>query len=179
KNIGSGWETKVWSDPWIPTTPARPPISRLEATDPNLYVNHLMDPISKTWNMTKLKDLIAPEDIPRILGLHPSSSFSRDSYIWAHTKSGNYSVRSGYWAAKASPRGDCDLPFQGPSVSALQAQSWKIQSSRKIKHFLWQTATGCLATCQRLVDRHLRTDKTCPRCGMCDETINHVLFECP
>ncbi|KAG7563954.1 Ribonuclease H-like superfamily [Arabidopsis suecica] len=106
--------------------------------DRNLYVNELIDPISKTWNMAKLQDLIAPEDIPRILGLHPSFSFSRDSYIWAHTKSGNYSVRSGYWAAKASPRGDCDLPFQGP-----------------------------------------RTDKTCPRCGMYDETIKQVLLECP
>ena len=126
KNIGSGWDTKVWNDPWIPTLPARPATSKLVTTNPNLYVNELIDQSFKTWNIAKLQELIVPEDIPHILGLHPSLSFSRDSYMWAFTKSGNYSVRSDYWAAKASPREDCDLPFQGPSVKALQAQSWKI-----------------------------------------------------
>ena len=126
KNIGSGWDTKVWRDLWIPTLPARPATSKLVITNPNLYVNELIDQSFKTWNIAKLQELIVPEDIPHILGLHPSLSFSRDSYIWAFTKSGNYSVRSDYWAAKASPREDCDLPFQGPSVKALQAQSWKI-----------------------------------------------------
>ncbi|XP_019097419.1 PREDICTED: uncharacterized protein LOC109131190 [Camelina sativa] len=179
KNIGSGFDTRVWSDPWISSIPARPALSKLDNTDPNLFVNALIDPVSKSWKVELLHELIQPEDIPRILGLHPSSKFSRDAYVWTHTKSGNYSVKSGYLAASASRRGDCGLPFQGPSVSALQAQSWKIPTSRKIKHFLWQSVSGCLVTCQRLVNRHLATDRLCPRCGMEEESINHVLFECP
>ncbi|KAL9301017.1 putative ribonuclease H domain, reverse transcriptase zinc-binding domain-containing protein [Arabidopsis thaliana] len=46
-------------------------------------------------------------------------------------------------------------------------------------HFAWQCITGCLATCQRLVYRHIGTDKGCPRCGAEEETINHILFHCP
>jgi len=69
--------------------------------------------------------------------------------------------------------------FQGPSVSALQAQVWKLKTTRKLMHFAWQCITGCLATCQRLVYRHIGTDKGCPRCGAEEETINHILFHCP
>ncbi|KAG7543424.1 Reverse transcriptase zinc-binding domain [Arabidopsis thaliana x Arabidopsis arenosa] len=179
KNIGSGFDTRVWSDPWIPSIPARPAKGRLANPDPNLFVNDLIDPGTKRWKVDKLQDLVSPEDVPAILGLHPSLTFSRDLFIWSHTKSGNYTVKTGYLAAQACRRGDCDLPFQGPSVTALQAQSWKIPTSRKIKHFIWQSASGCLATCQRLADRHLGTDRTCPKCGTFEETINHVLFECP
>ncbi|KAG7559082.1 Reverse transcriptase domain [Arabidopsis thaliana x Arabidopsis arenosa] len=179
KNIGSGYDTRVWSDPWIPSIPARPAKSRLANPDPNLFVSDLIDPGTKRWKVDKLQDLVSPEDVPAILGLHPSLKFSRDLFIWSHTKSGNYTVKTGYLAAQACRRGDCDLPFQGPSVTALQAQSWKIPTSRKIKHFIWQSASGCLATCQRLADRHLGTDRTCPKCGTFEETINHVLFECP
>ena len=37
----------------------------------------------------------------------------------------------------------------------------------------------CLATCQRLYFRHIGRDKKCPRCGADEETINHLIFECP
>ncbi|KAG2249661.1 hypothetical protein Bca52824_089289 [Brassica carinata] len=56
---------------------------------------------------------------------------------------------------------------------------WKLKAPRKIKHFLWQALTGCVATCSRLADRHCGTDRSCPRCGNGEETINHLLFLCP
>ena len=58
-----------------------------------------------------------------------------------------------------------------PSTTALKAMIWK--------YFLWLALTECLATCSRLVDRHCGTDRTCPRCGFEEETINHCLFLCP
>ncbi|KAF8045512.1 hypothetical protein N665_4779s0001 [Sinapis alba] len=33
--------------------------------------------------------------------------------------------------------------------------------------------------CSRLSDRHCGNDRSCPRCGGDDESINHFLFECP
>lgn len=55
---------------------------------------------------------------------------------------------------------------------------WKLKTSHKIKHFLWQALLDCMAMCSRLADRHCRTDRTCPRCGVEEETINHCLFLC-
>lgn len=91
--------------------------------DPHLYVSDFIDFSTKFWKVGLLKDLFVQEDIPLILGIRLSAYFSNDSYSWCYTKSGAYTIRSGYWAANARPRGVCDLPVQGPSVSTLQAQA--------------------------------------------------------
>ncbi|CAA7044586.1 unnamed protein product [Microthlaspi erraticum] len=71
------------------------------------------------------------------------------------------------------------LPVFGPDIRRLQAQSWKVKCTTKLQHFLWQIITGCLSVGARLCSRGMRVDPLCVRCGMGDETINHMLFECP
>ncbi|KAG7581014.1 Reverse transcriptase zinc-binding domain [Arabidopsis suecica] len=179
RTIGSGMLTKVWEDPWIPTIPARAAKSLLDTRDPLLYVNDLIDQSTKLWKLDRLQALIDPADIPLILGIRPSRTYLSDGFSWSHTKSGNYSVKSGYWAARELSRPTCDPPFQGPGVSALQAQVWKLKTTRKLMHFAWQCVSGCLATYQRLSYRHIGNEKGCPRCGGSEESINHLLFDCP
>ncbi|CAA7059558.1 unnamed protein product [Microthlaspi erraticum] len=43
KSIKSGFDTKVWADPWIPTIRARPALDNGNGRYPNLYVNHHID----------------------------------------------------------------------------------------------------------------------------------------
>ncbi|XP_024012343.1 uncharacterized protein LOC112086786 [Eutrema salsugineum] len=179
KNIGSGFETLVWSDPWIPDDPPRPPEGLHVEQDPLLFVNSLIDFESKQWKLARLRELFPPKEIAFILGIRPSQYVSRDGYSWSLTKSGNYTVKSGYWIARSLSRLACEPPLQGPSTTVLSAQAWKLKTTRKIKHFVWQCITGCLATCQRLASRHIGRDKRCPRCGAEEESINHVIFECP
>ncbi|WZZ81200.1 hypothetical protein YC2023_101772 [Brassica napus] len=62
-----------------------------------------------------------------------------------------------------------------PSVTALKKEVWKLKTSRKIKHFLWQAISGFITAASRLC----ATDRSCLRCGAEEETINHILFECP
>lgn len=40
-------------------------------------------------------------------------------------------------------------------------------------------ASGYLAVIKRLTRRHMQCDKQFLRCGESDESINHVIFECP
>ncbi|KAG2304580.1 hypothetical protein Bca52824_033231 [Brassica carinata] len=44
---------------------------------------------------------------------------------------------------------------------------------------MWQSLSNCVPVCSRLGDRHCHPVRTCPRCGNDDETVNHILFECP
>ncbi|XP_019093315.1 PREDICTED: uncharacterized protein LOC109129508 [Camelina sativa] len=118
-----------------------------------------------------------PQDIHLILGLKPSKTFMLDDYVWIHTRSGHYTVKSGYRVATEETIG-CQEVLE-PSLTKLKSQVWKLKSPRKIKHFIWQAISGCIASCSRLADRHCGTDRTCPRCGAYEESINHVLFECP
>jgi len=179
KTIGSGFGTYIWTDPWIPDSPARPPKGLAVERDPLVCVNSLIDFRTKQWKMDRLRDLFLSEEITLILGIKPSLNVSSDGYCWTMTKSGNYTVKSGYEVARTLSRPICDHPSQGPSVTALKAQAWKLKTTRKIKHFVWQCVSGCLASCQRLFYRHIGRDKGCPRCGAEEETINHLIFECP
>ncbi|KAL9840320.1 hypothetical protein AtNW77_Chr2g0226981 [Arabidopsis thaliana] len=135
RTIGSGMLTRVWKDPWIPTIPARPTKSILDIRDPLLYVNDLIDQNTKMWKLDRLQALVDLVDIPLILGIRPSRTYLSDGFSWSHTKSGNHTVKSGYWAARDLSRPTCDPPFQGPGVSALQAQVWKLKTTLKLMHF--------------------------------------------
>ncbi|XP_023640349.1 uncharacterized protein LOC111831070 [Capsella rubella] len=179
RTIGSGMLTRVWVDPWIPIIPPRPAKTVLAFQDLHLYANDLLDRDNHQWNLDHLNALVDPMDIPLILGIRPSRTSLSDEYSWVHTKSGNYIVKSGYWAARNLSRPSYDRPFQGPDVSVLGAQVWKTKTTRKLKNFMWQCLSGYVATCQRIFDRHIGNERGCFRCGFRKETINHLLFECP
>ncbi|KAG2332380.1 hypothetical protein Bca52824_003560 [Brassica carinata] len=66
-----------------------------------------------------------------------------------------------------------------PSVTKLKKEVWKLRTSWKIKHFIWQALAGFVTAASSLCDRHCATDRSCIRCGAEEETINHILFECP
>ena len=102
-----------------------------------------------------------------------------DGYAWNFTKSGAYSVKSGYHRLQKAKLGDDEAHIVQPSITGLQSHVWSIPAPGKMKHFMWQALTGCIATTERLAYRHLGTDRSCPRCGDPEETINHLLFECP
>ncbi|XP_023644490.1 uncharacterized protein LOC111832411 [Capsella rubella] len=177
KNIKSGFSTKVWFHNWIPTIPARPAKDNGVFRDPHLYVNHLIDFNTKEWKRDMLQELIDPADIPLITGLRPSRQFQVDDFIWVYNKSGLYTVKSGYLLASKEALASREV--LEPSISKLQNQVWKTRTARKVKHFMWQALSGCIATCSRLTDRHCGRDRSCPRCGAEEESINHLLFECP
>ena len=102
-----------------------------------------------------------------------------DGICWIFTKSGLYTVKSGYELASRLKKEKNIQQATKPSTNSLKAMIWKLKTTRKIKHFLWQALSDCLATCSRLVDRHCETERLCPRCGTEEETINHCLFMCP
>ena len=69
--------------------------------------------------------------------------------------------------------------FYGPTVDILKAYCWKVKCPPKIKHFLWQLLSGCIAVMKNIKAREIQGDICCTRCGDQEESINHVFFECP
>lgn len=88
-------------------------------------------------------------------------------------------MRSDQYIAVDQRRRQSVNPVVEPSIKPLKKQVWKLKTARKIKHFLWQTLSGCMASASKLVERHCGTDTMCQRCGAEIEDINHILFECP
>ena len=64
-------------------------------------------------------------------------------------------------------------------MDILKAYCWKLRCPPKIKHFLWQLVTRCIAVKKNLHKRGIPGDIVCARCGAEEESINQVFFECP
>ncbi|XP_013632420.1 PREDICTED: uncharacterized protein LOC106337859 [Brassica oleracea var. oleracea] len=141
--IGSGYNTRVWFDQWIPTQTPRLVKDNGTWRDPKLYVNHLIDHSTGEWRMDLIQNICDPGEISLIQSIRPSRSIKADGFCWTHTKSGLYTVKSGYELAT-------------------------LEKSER-----------CVAVCSRLAERHCRNERACPRCGGDEETINHLLLECP
>lgn len=181
KTNWSGCNTKAWNEPLIPDKLTRLPRSNHRHTMKNsqLLVRDLMRHNSMEWNETLIRELFHPEDVVLILGIRPSRRFNLDGYAWSYTKSGTYTVKSDYDLVHNSNTLQENRQIPEPSITYLLRQVWKIKTPTKLKHFMWQALAGCVATCPRLTFRHLGNDKSCPKCGAPEKTINHVIFECP
>ena len=129
--------------------------------------------------MDLIKNICDPDEVKLIQSIRPSRHIKPDGFCWTHTKSGLYTVKSGYELASLAQEENVEQQVLEPSINPLLSKVWNLKAPRKIKHFLWQCLTGCVAVCSRLADQHCGTERSCPRCGGDDETINHLLFECP
>ena len=124
KTIGSGCSTRVWLDPWIHVIPARPASDNGIYRDQDLLVSHLIDENSKQWSTDILESLIDPGDIPLIRSIRPSSVGKEDDYCWIHTKSGLYTVKSGYELATKLKEEKRDQYVLEPSINLLKDMIW-------------------------------------------------------
>ena len=175
--VGSGASISVWEDPWIPAQFPRPAISNGSVIDPSLKVNNLIDSRSNFWNIDFLNEIFVPEDVLLISAMHLGSSTKEDSLGWHFTKSGKYTVKSGYHTTRLD-HFDVNLAFIGPDIKTLKAHIWKVQCPPKLRHFLWQVLSGCVPVTENLRKRGINCDSGCARCGAMEETINHTLFQC-
>ena len=98
---------------------------------------------------------------------------------WHFTNNGRYTVKSGYQVERVYPDKEKPLVLYGPNVDILKAFCWKVKCPPKLRHFLWQLISGCIAVKKNLKARGMQGEISCDRCGAPEESINHVFFECP
>ena len=98
---------------------------------------------------------------------------------WHFTKNWRYTVKTWYQLERVYPDGEKPPDVFGPTVDALKAFYWKVRCPPKIKHFLWQLVSGCIAVKKNLQAQGLQGEIYCVRCGVLEESINHVFLKCP
>ncbi|XP_010513392.1 PREDICTED: uncharacterized protein LOC104789381 [Camelina sativa] len=98
--VGSGCSISVWRDPWLPDIRPRSVNGRGRFLLPSLMVNHLINPVIKDWHLPILEEFFDPVDIPLIQSFPVSKTSQPDRLLWHYTKSGKYSVKSGYRLAR-------------------------------------------------------------------------------
>ena len=173
------FNTRVWFDCWLPTSIPRLTKDNGAWRDPKLYVNHLIDHSTGEWKIDMIRNICEPDDARLIQSIKPSRHFKADGFCWVHSNSGVYTLKTGYDLAAQLNDESEEQQVLEPSINPLLTKVWNLRAPRKMKHFLWQCLTGCVAVCSWISDRHCGTDHSCPSCGDEEESINHLLFECP
>lgn len=103
-----------------------------------------------------------------------------DYNCWMHTTSGDFTVSSGYWLVnKINNEELIRKADMMPSLNIIKGQVWDLETSQKIKLFIWRVLSGAVSVVDNLAHRGLKLDLRCQFCGAEIESINHVLFTCP
>ncbi|XP_009127063.3 uncharacterized protein LOC103851935 [Brassica rapa] len=176
--IGNGESTRLWSDSWICPEKNLKPIGPVQQKDQDLLVSDLLSRETKEWNKAMVENLL-PELATLIYSIRPSILDNQDSYIWSLQKSGDYSVKSGYYSKQADKNSSTLLPSaQRPEDTwNWKKHVWNPPLLPKLKHFLWRIAKKALPTGENLQRRGINANVMCCRCGEA-ETLPHIFFHC-
>ncbi|KAG7543654.1 Reverse transcriptase domain [Arabidopsis thaliana x Arabidopsis arenosa] len=164
--IGDGASTFVWTTRWLLDGVMRAPLMKNIIFDLDLQVKDLLDITTQTWDIVKLQHHFYPRDVELVLKMKPVMS-SEDFLIWEHTKSGAYSVKSGYWFAYQREKVDLlREAMMQPSILAIKDQLWKTNTATKIHNFMWKAVSGGIPVVDKMIARGLNVDSRCQSCGL-------------
>lgn len=185
--IGNGKGTKLWQERWLNRKPASKVQSMKRQQSPtsvcladDMKVSELLQSNGRDWNTELIEELFSEEVRDKIYDITPAGKESDDSYAWDYTKTGHYTVKSGYWVQVniINARQETQEILQ-PGLDVLYQMIWKLETSPKIHPFLWRCLKNSLPVAGNMYSRHISKDSRCIRCGQEDETVNHLLFTCP
>lgn len=143
-------------------------------------ITDLFDHNNNNWKQEDISNLIGNQAVRLILSsakIPNPSAILNDRLIWDGSKSGKYSTKEGYLILQ-------ELHHQPPEYGDMKIKAWKMIWSwklvlPKIKTFLWRGIHGGLA---KALDMHKRIhaiDPKCQRCATGNESLTHLLFNCP
>ncbi|XP_056863970.1 uncharacterized protein LOC108850387 [Raphanus sativus] len=175
KAIGNGQTTKIWSDSWISPTAKLLPYGPPTEVSRDLVVADLLTRETGEW-ITSMVEAIFPELAHLILLIKPSVQRLEDGFVWLKTKTGIYSVKSGYYALREET---VELHIS-PNILSFKWQQhiWKSPSPPKLHLFLWKLCRGALPLGSSLLARGINISGLCPHCNE-PETALHLFFLCP
>lgn len=121
-------------------------------------MSKLILPGTNEWDVPAIQRILPQyEDIIRCLV--PSAFLSPDERVWLPNASGVYSTKSGYAMAKLFNGSAADQTFN------WKKNIWQLDTSPKIKHFLWKANNRALLVGSALANRGMSLNPTCKRCG--------------
>ncbi|CAN7121713.1 unnamed protein product, partial [Brassica rapa subsp. narinosa] len=147
------------------------PIGPPTCTTQAWKVSRLILPGKNEWDLVAIREAL-PQYEEHIRKLIPSSLQAPDERVWLPNATGVYSTKSGYAIAKLFNGTQEDRSFN------WMRSVWQVDTSPKIRHFLWKANNRALPVASVLQSRGLATDLVCKRCGA-PETELHVFLRCP
>ncbi|CAA7022190.1 unnamed protein product [Microthlaspi erraticum] len=171
--IGDGKSVSFWKDKWLfPKTLCE--LSSITLPD-GITERRVCDywQNGTGWAIEQIEQLV-PEMVTLSLRalVIGNVTGSRDRLSWGGSSDGKFSVCSAYSLLQKddTPRHD---------LSALFSRIWRVTAPERVRSFLWLGAHQVLMTNVERHRRHLTNSGMCQVCRGGDETIIHILRDCP
>nr|XP_027109144.1 uncharacterized protein LOC113729013 [Coffea arabica] len=186
RRIGNGRNTKIWDHKWLPETlTGKPSICRTSNCELKM-VDKLI--CQQRWNRNVIFRNFNKEDAEKILCIPLSLSGRKDSFYWKPKVGGEYTVDSGYKILMEKGRSKRRYNQEGAGTSVSKGSQqmvqmwdtfWRLNIKHKIKHFIWKCIKRALPIREAMRKRTGVGDPICSTCGKAQETIEHMLLNCP
>ncbi|XP_057444643.1 uncharacterized protein LOC130736886 [Lotus japonicus] len=134
---------------------------------------------SGTWNMPLIEWTFCPATAEKILAVPLPLQLMEDSLFWMGTNDGVYSAKTGYvFLQQVDEQG-----VASPSMSVSMEEGrwkkfWAAPSLPRCKEFSWRLFHGAIPVRQKLRQRAIDVDPSCPICGLEDEFVDHLFMRC-
>lgn len=179
--MGNGDSISFWDDQWVPGV-----IGGRVSPLPNhqkepLKVADFIDHSTKEWRIEKLKECIPEMEAQAVCKIPVSYSNFSDRFIWRYSKTGEYTVKSGYAQRRITAgRVNTTLTSSSFTPSAVMwNRLWAVPTTPKVNMFMWKAARNWVASKENLFHKKCSPNPTCPICENANESIEHILFHCP
>ncbi|XP_027071664.1 uncharacterized protein [Coffea arabica] len=136
------------------------------------------------WDPGIINRLFSEEESVATQSIPLSLYDGRDRIRWNLTRSGIYSVKTGYSLLKEMTKNHRPSKFDQngqstePSKEMIWKRLWGLNLKHRIKHFIWKYLNQTLPTNETIATRIGKGCNVCRRCGEEVETIEHLFFFC-
>ncbi|RYR56284.1 hypothetical protein Ahy_A05g022025 [Arachis hypogaea] len=173
-SIGNGARVSIWKDNWI--TGRSKPLNSNSTND--FRVKDLIVE-GEGWDRRKIESNFPQEICKEILSTPISVMNKEDILYWPWREDGNYSIKTGYYAARRTEQSD---NHRNPSTSEdkreIWREVWRMEVPQKIRMFLWKACQDILPVGSNLYKRKIASDPKCQICLKSPETVEHALLLC-
>ncbi|XP_038972451.1 uncharacterized protein LOC120104769 [Phoenix dactylifera] len=168
-SIGDGRSVDVLEDSWL----TEQPISRLlvmvdTARIAGLRVRDLIELEGGRWREELIQEVFGAQLAEMVLALPVPARERPDRLVWVPT--GRSQVRA---------RDIHQLMISEPGRQIEGGWIWRMRTHLRVSLFIWKVAWDCLPTRSLLARRGMRITQGCEVCIDTEETIDHVLLQCP
>lgn len=173
--MGKGDKIDIRSDRWL----ASGDMIYLNENSDLKWVKELIDPVCKSWNLSKLRQEFLPQEAIKILQTPIAWNFNEEKIWWPFSKSGDFTVKSAYYLSKKlNQRVSTAASSSTPIDGSLWKNIWVVSIPQKIKYFLWKVCLNILRVGENLSKKRIKISTICPLCEVEVETAEHVLMFC-
>lgn len=131
--VGRGDKIDIKTDYWL----ASGDLVNIEENVEVQRVESLINPISRCWDINKIRQTFPPDMVIKILQTPIAWNYGEDTLWWPKAKNGVFTVKSGYYQIQKQNQKVCLTPSTSSNISEKFWRSiWKVKIPQKIKFFM-------------------------------------------